>query len=306
MKETICVVGSCNIDLSTYVGRFPTIGETLHGKDFRTDFGGKGANQAVMASKLGAPVVFVGKHGNDQFGSMVRENFKTYGINIDYLTTTEKAPTGVASIIVDGEGNNTIIVVKGANGLLAPIDVEAARSVIASSAILLCQLEVPIETVQTALHIARESGVMTILNPAPAPPRLSEELYSSCDLVCPNEHEAALLTGLRVTTPHEAVEAGKVLLTKGAQSVLITLGKQGSLLTTGNHTKHVPAEAVGAYDTTGAGDSFIGSLAFFLSRKMALEKAISRATKIASISIQSAGAQSSFPSRGDLASSMLT
>ena len=189
MNRKICVVGSCNIDLSSYVKQFPKVGETIHGEGFRIDYGGKGANQAVMASKLGGEVSFIGKCGTDYFGTMIKQNLQSYSIDIGYLCTTDHVYTGVANIIVDEEGNNSIIVTKGANGLLTEEEIEKARSIIASSSILLCQLEIPLRSVQKALQIAREEGVTTILNPAPVHKKLPRDFYPLTDVICPNEHE---------------------------------------------------------------------------------------------------------------------
>jgi ribokinase len=260
-KPKVCVVGACNLDLISYVPRLPSMGETLHGTRFHMGFGGKGANQAVMAAKLGGDVAMVTKLGQDVFGENTLKNFETWGVNTKHVHFTSQAFSGVAPIAVDQEGNNSIIIVTGANDLLTHEEIEAARPDIAAAAIMVCQLEIPLEINLAALRIARQEGVKTIFNPAPAQPDLPEELYQLSDIFCPNESETELLTGMPVGTLEEAEAAARVLLERGAGTVILTLGERGSLLVTGEATKHVPVEPVKTLDTTGAGDSFVGSLA---------------------------------------------
>jgi ribokinase len=298
-KPKICVVGACNIDLISYVPRLPVLGETLHGTQFRMGFGGKGANQAVMAAKLGGDVSMVCKLGDDVFGNNTLANFKKWGVNIDNVHVTDKAFSGVAPIAVDTEGNNSIIIVTGANDLLSVDDIEAARPYIAASQILVCQLEIPLEINLAAMRIAREEGVPTIFNPAPAKAELPAEIYQLSDIFCPNESETELLTGLSVNTMEEAETAARVLVERGPKSVILTLGVRGSLLVTQDTVKHVPVEPVKALDTTGAGDSFVGCLAYFLAREMPIEEALRRSNFIASVSVQAAGTQTSFPEAKD-------
>ncbi len=296
----ICVVGACNLDLISYVPRLPQRGETLHGTRFHMGFGGKGANQAVMSAKLGGDVAMVSKLGEDVFGKDTLDNFKSFGIDTQHVLFTDQAFSGVAPISVDQEGYNSIIIVTGANDLMTEEEIEAARPTIAASQILVCQLEIPLEITLAALRIAREEGVKTIFNPAPARPELPSELYELSDIFCPNETETELLTGLPVKTIAEAETAAKVLLERGAKSVLLTLGERGSLLVGEQETLHVPVEPVNALDTTGAGDSFVGSLAYFLAAGKPLKDAIQRANTIAAISVQASGTQTSFPLAEDL------
>ncbi|PIE36288.1 ribokinase [candidate division KSB3 bacterium] len=296
----ICVVGACNLDLISYVPRLPQRGETLHGTRFHMGFGGKGANQAVMSAKLGGDVAMVSKLGEDVFGKDTLDNFKSFGIDTQHVLFTDQAFSGVAPISVDQEGYNSIIIVTGANDLMTEEEIEAARPTIAASQILVCQLEIPLEITLAALRIAREEGVKTIFNPAPARPELPSELYELSDIFCPNETETELLTGLPVKTIAEAETAAKVLLERGAKSVLLTLGERGSLLVGEQETLHVPVEPVNALDTTGAGDSFVGSLAYFLAAGKPLKDAIQRANTIAAISVQASGTQTSFPLAKDL------
>ena len=299
-RAKICVVGACNLDLISYVPRLPSMGETLHGSRFQMGFGGKGANQAIMAAKMGGAVTMVSKLGQDVFGENTLKNFKSWGVNTQHVHFTDQAFSGVAPIAVDPEGHNSIIIVTGANDLLTGAEVEAARSAIASSSILVCQLEIPLDISLAALRIAREEGVKTIFNPAPALSEIPAEIYHLSDIFCPNETETELLTGMSVDSVEEAENAAKVLIERGAAAVILTLGKRGSLLVTGTIAEHVPVEPVKALDTTGAGDAFVGSLAFFLAAGKSLSDAIARANRIAAISVQSSGTQTSFPEAKDL------
>jgi ribokinase len=281
------------------------MGETLHGNRFHMGFGGKGANQAVMAAKLGGDVTMVTKLGRDIFGENTLKNFKSWGVNTQYVHFTDQAFSGVAPIAVDPDGHNSIIIVTGANDLLTTDEIEAARPAIAAAQILVCQLEIPLEINTTALSIAREEGVQTIFNPAPARPELPQELYQLSDIFCPNESESELLTGMSVNTLEEAENAAGVLIEHGAATVILTLGERGSLLVAGDTSEHVPVEPVKALDTTGAGDAFVGSLAYYLAAGKPLTDAIRRANAIAAISVQSSGTQTSFPEAKDLAPELL-
>jgi len=304
-KPKICVVGASNLDLISYVPRLPRLGETLHGTRFHMGYGGKGANQAVMAAKLGGDVAMVTKLGQDIFGENTLKNFQSWGVDTQHVLFTDQAFSGVAPIAVDPDGHNALIIVTGANDLLTPEEIEAARATIAAAQILVCQLEVPVETTLSALRIARQEGVTTIFNPAPARPNLPEEFYQLSDIFCPNESETELLTGLPVNSQEEAETAARVLMERGAGTVILTLGERGSLLVTADRSVHVPATPVKALDTTGAGDAYVGSLAYFLAAGKPLTEAIRRANHIAAISVQSAGTQTSFPVAGDLPSDLL-
>ena len=245
-RPKICVVGACNLDLISYVHRLPSMGETLHGHRFHMGFGGKGANQAVMAAKLGGDVAMVTKLGQDVFGENALKNFKSWGVNTQHVHFTDQAFTGVAPIAVDTEGNNSIIVVTGANDFLTGEEVEAARPAIAASSILVCQLEISLDINIAALRIAHEEGVKTIFNPAPARSEIPQEFYQLSDIFCPNETETELLTGMSVQSLKEAENAAKVLIERGAASVILTLGERGSLLVTDASTEHVPVEPLSA------------------------------------------------------------
>jgi ribokinase len=286
--------------LISYVPRLPALGETLHGTQFRMGFGGKGANQAVMAAKLGADVTMITKLGRDVFGENTLKNFQRFGVATQHVHFTDEAFSGVAPIAVDPDGGNSIIIVTGANDLLTPADVEAARSDIAASRVLVCQLEIPLAPNLAALRLARSEGVMTIFNPAPARPELPAEIYRLSDIFCPNETETQLLTGMPVTTLEEAEAAARELLARGAGAVILTLGQRGSLVVTPDTAQHVPAQAVRAVDSTGAGDAYVGSLAYFLGLDTPLLDATQRAGAIATRSVLKPGTQTSFPSRDEV------
>jgi len=296
----IIVVGSSNTDLISYVENSPKIGETILGYKFQMGFGGKGANQAVQAAKLGAKVTMVTKLGKDIFGENTLNNYRKQNINIDYVLCTEEASTGVAPIIVDKKGNNSIVVVPGANILLTPGEVETTRTVLKSSKVLICQLEILLESTIKALKMAKEEGIFTIFNPAPGRDDLPSELYSLCDIFCPNETETEIITGKPVNTIEEAEIAAKIILDRGAKNVIITLGSRGCLLVNKLSKIHFPARKVTPVDTTGAGDSFVGSLAYFLGAGKTLEESIKNANVVASYAVQKLGTQTSFPLLSEL------
>ena len=305
-KAKVCVVGSSNVDLVTYAPRLPVLGETLPGSRFEQSFGGKGANQAVMAAKLGAEVTIVTKLGDDLFGRDYLDNFHRLGLDTSRVLVSADASTGVAPIWVDEvSGNNQIIVVLGANELLDEDDVTAASDAIARSAVLVCQWECPLPTMQRALSVARNAGVTTIFNPAPARGPLSDEFLGLCDFVCPNESEIETLTGQATGTLDDVRAAAEVLRTRGAKAVLVTMGERGAMLVDGGPPATVAAPAVRAIDTTGAGDAFIGSFAFFLASGHEARDAMTRAVRVASISVQRRGAQPSFPFARDLPADVL-
>lgn len=299
-KPNICVVGACNIDLISYVPRMPTIGETLHGSQFQIGFGGKGANQAVMAAKLGANVSIVTKLGRDTFGEDTLKNFKSFNINTDHVHFTNDAFSGVAPITVNPAGQNSIVIVTGANDLLTEAEIEATRPVISRSNALVCQLEIPIKLTMKALSIAREEGVLTIFNPAPARKDLPAELYDLSDIICPNEHETALLTGLPVGSDAQAETAARLLLNRGVKTVILTLGERGALIVDQHHSRRIEAQKVTAIDSTGAGDAFVGSLAAFLAQGIDLDEGVKQACAIATMSVQKTGTQTSFPSSAEI------
>lgn len=291
----VCAVGSANLDMNCYVDRFPAPGETVHGRRFTTGYGGKGANQAVMAARLGAEVVLIARVGDDAFGRDMLEHFCREGIDTRFVTPTAGTATGVAVITVDGAGYNHIVVIPGANGQLTPQDVEAARPAVEAAGVLVCQMEVPMEANLAAMRIASAAGVPVVFNPAPASTDVPEEAYRLSAVFCPNEHEAALLTG-----HGDEAAAGRMLRELGARNVVITLGERGCLLATADGIHELPGEKVEAVDTTGAGDAFVGSLGFFLARGHDLADAARRANRVAAVSVRSPGTQTSFPRAAEL------
>jgi ribokinase len=301
----ITVVGANMIDLIAYVPRFLNVGETLHGTEFVMGYGGKGANQAVMAAKLGTKVVMVTKVGEDVFGGGTTENFVKYGIDTTHVLSTSAAFSGVAPIAVVPEGLNEIVIVSGANNLLTNDEIQAASSEIAKSAYLVCQLEIDLHLTLKALQIAREMGTPTILNPAPAVSSLPDEIYGLTDIFCPNETETEILTGMKIDSVASAERAGKLLFERGVKTTLITLGEKGCLIVNSEVSIHIPAPKVKVVDTTGAGDAFVGSLAHFLALGLDLEQSATRAVKVASISVQNRGTQASFPELKDIPSDIL-
>lgn len=295
-------MGSCNMDLVAFTPRLPVSGETIHGHSFEQVFGGKGANQAVQAATVGAKTAMVGTVGADSLGDSIISNFKAVGVDAAHVGRTDESATGVALISVDDAGNNTIVVVGGANLKLTAGDVEAAKAAIEAAKVVVCQLEVTEEATLAALRLARAAGARTILNPAPAHADLNPELLAAADVVCPNETETALLVDMPTGTIEECTAAAQELRRRGAGAVLMTLGAQGSLYVDGDTTHHEPAAGgVTAVDTTGAGDSFLGSFAAFASRgDLAVPECMRRATAVAAESVQRKGAQSSYLDAAEL------
>ena len=292
----IVVVGSSNMDLVVKSPRIPAVGETILGRDFIMTPGGKGANQAVAAAKLGADVYFIAKLGNDIFAEQSLKNFKREGVNTKYVIQTEEAPSGVALITVDDTGNNVIVVAPGANQMLSPEDIRRAESDITSSGALVAQLEISLETVEFAAQLAKNSDVPFILDPAPAQ-KLSPELLQIVDVLTPNETEAQILTDKEVTDEDSARIAAKKLLESGVKSVILTMGTKGFLLATDDKMEFVPAIKVNAIDATAAGDAFTGSLAVGLDQGKTLDEAALFANYVAALSVTKMGAQSSMPAR---------
>ncbi|MBN1362203.1 MAG: ribokinase [Sedimentisphaerales bacterium] len=295
----IVVVGSSNMDLVVKSPRIPAAGETVLGGDLIMVPGGKGANQAVAAARLGAHVQFVARLGNDVFGRNCLENFASVGLDTAHVTMTPNAPSGVALITVDDAGQNAIVVAPGANARLSPEDVRRAAADIRSAGAVVTQLEVPLDTVQCAAELARDAGVPFILDPAPAR-KLSPTLLALVDVLTPNETEARILTGIDVTDENSACEAARRLLASGVKVAIVTMGAQGFLLATGDTTEFFAAAPVKAVDTTAAGDAFTGSLAVGLARGQSLREAATFAGRVAALSVTRRGAQSSMPTRQEV------
>ncbi len=299
MTASLTVVGSLNMDLVTRSPRIPQPGETIIGSDFHTVPGGKGANQAVAAARLGARTSMVGRVGCDAFAEQLLDNLAAAGVDHRFVLRNSEAATGVALIVVDDAGQNSIVVASGANMRLSPADVDAAAAAISPADVLLLQLESPLETVTRAAQMAHAHGASVILNPAPARP-LPAELLALVDVLAPNENETALLTGLPVGDMAEAEVAAMALLDLGVGNVILTLGERGALLARGGKTERFPAFDVSPVDTTGAGDAFMAGLAVALAEGKALAEAVRWGNAAGALATTKLGAQSSLPTRQDV------
>jgi ribokinase len=285
----IVVVGSANIDLTTFTDVMPRAGETIFGREFHLGFGGKGANQAVAARLCGARVSMVARVGDDLFGPATIRNFQERGIEAGHVMVTRGVSSGVAPIFVDNAGQNRILVVKGANDRLSPADVDDAGDLLRTADCIVLQLEVPPETVYHTLRFGRRHGIRTILNPAPGQPLDLAEV-ANADYVIPNETEAEALSGMPVHNVPEAWTCAQSLVAGGLRRVIVTLGENGALCADAAHT-------VSPVDTTGAGDAFIGSFATFLADGCQESEAIQRANVYAALSTLAIGTQKSFATR---------
>jgi ribokinase len=292
----IAVVGSANIDLTTFTDRFPKPGETIFGQKFDLGFGGKGANQAVAAKLCGADVSMVACVGSDLFGPASIANFKKLGIDATHVRQVEGLSSGVAPIFVDPNGQNRILVVKGANDAVKPADVDAASETLKQADCIVLQFEIPLETVYYTVAFARENGVRCILNPAPGQP-VDHRALAGLDYFVPNESEAETITGMPVRNLEDARKCAEKLVGESIHRVIITLGARGSLLAGPQVSEHVPAYPVKSIDSTGAGDAFIGSFAVFLAEGVPESEAVQRANLYAGLSTTAVGTQKSFYDR---------
>ncbi len=292
----MCVVGSLNMDLVVRVERLPEVGETVTGGHFATFPGGKGANQAVAAARLGAQVSMVGRVGDDLFGDQLRAALRHEGVDVEAVVSDPREPTGVACVGVDRSGRNLILVAPGANSTLRPEHLDRQR--VCSADVLLLQLEVPLNTVWEAACLARSTGVLVCLDPAPAQP-LPEGLLELVDVVTPNQVEARLLIGLTVETVDQARQAAEVLRRRGVRLAVVKLGHEGAVYVSEDHVGHVPALAVRAVDTTAAGDAFSAALGVALAESRSLPEAVRFATCAAGLKVTRLGAQS-MPSREEV------
>lgn len=281
------------------IPRLPKPGETILGGTFSMAAGGKGANQAVAAARAGGEVTFVARVGDDMFGKQAREGFVRDAINTRSVFTDPKAASGIALIFVDERGENSIAVASGANAELTPTDVSQAKDAITSADILLLQLEVPIPTVEAAVRLATEAGVRIILNPAPAQP-LEGKMLSLVSIITPNETEAELLTGIKISDGTSLTTAAERLLEKGVEKVIITLGARGAFLADKHEERFIPSFKVNAVDTTAAGDVFNGALAVSLAEEKSLSDAVRFANAAAALSVTRLGAQPSAPFRDEI------
>ncbi len=298
-RRSVTVVGSFNTDLVSRTPRMPVPGETILGGPFHMGPGGKGANQAVAAARLGAETTMVVKLGMDTFGDLAEANMVKEGIRPDFIFRTDETHTGAALIMLDAQGENMIVVAAGANTLLSPDDVDRAADAIEGADVLLVQLEIPIETVARAIELAHEAGVTVLLNPAPGR-EISPRLLAMCDVVTPNETETQIITGMPVRDRNEAEAAARQLLKQGVKAVVITLGAEGALAATENSIEHVPGQQVQVVDTTGAGDAFSGALAVALAEGMELAEAVAFSNAAAALQVTKIGTAPAMPYRTDV------
>ena len=299
MPAKVVVVGSLNMDLVTRASRLPRAGETLIGQTFSTVPGGKGANQAVAAARLGANVAMVGCVGTDAYGVQLREALQVEGIDCQAVSTVGGS-SGVALIVVDDSSQNAIVIVAGSNGELTPASLQVFDAVLQAADVIVCQLEVPMETVGYTLKRGRELGKIVILNPAPASGPLPAEWYGSIDYLIPNESEATALSGVTVDSLDSAKVAATQLIKAGAGKVIITLGAEGALFADGQGFEHRAAPRVNAVDTTAAGDTFVGGFAAALANGKSESEAIRFGQVAAALSVTRAGAQPSIPTLHDV------
>ena len=297
----LVVIGSANMDLVLALPKIPAIGETVLGGKSSMVFGGKGANQAVAAIRAGGDVAFIAKLGNDLFGEKMKSHFEKEGFRTDLILTDAIEPTGVAQIFVSEKGENSIGVASGANMNLLPDDIEPFRDLIKKAKVVLLQLETPLETVEYIATIAYQNNVKLILNPAPAQ-KLSVDLLKKVWLLTPNETEASLLTGIEVIDAESAEKAAKQLLKLGVKNVIVTLGENGSLLCNEEKSELFKAYDVNAIDTTGAGDTYNGTLAVAITMNKTIDEAINFAGAAAAISVTHEGAQPSIPTLAEILS----
>lgn len=300
MPKKILVIGSLNMDMVIPVDDLPQRGETILGGSPDYIPGGKGANQACAAGKLGGAVTMLGKVGRDGMGQALKDNLSAAGVDVSHVEETDKAPTGMAVIYVSRTGHNSIVVVPGANGLCDAEYIRANEELIAAHDIIVLQLEIPRDAVFLAVQLAKKHRRLVVLNPAPAPESLPREVIAGLDYLTPNETELARIAGLPVGGPEEAVAAGKKLVAEGVGTVLATLGEQGALLVTKDRAQAIPTLKVDAVDTTAAGDTFNGAFVTALAEGRGEEDAIAFGNKAAAISVTRKGAQTSIPTREEV------
>ncbi|MEI6061579.1 MAG: ribokinase [Bacteroidota bacterium] len=300
-SKKIVVVGSCNTDMVIKADRLPVPGETILGGTFFMNPGGKGANQAVAASRMGGNVTLISKTGNDVFGKQSVMLYTAENIKTDFIYSDPKHPSGVALITVDSQGENCIVVASGANAYLTPSDIDKASAEIENSDLVLMQLEIPIDTVEYVAEMANKKGIKVILNPAPAR-ALSDNLLKQLYIIIPNKSEAEILSGIKVSDIESAKQAADIISAKGVDIVVITLGSQGALIKEYKEYLFVEAFKVDALDTTAAGDTFCGAFCVGLSEGRSIPEAVKLAARAAAITVTRMGAQASIPYRSELSS----
>ena len=298
----IAVIGSCMVDLIAYTDVVPKAGETLEANDFQIGCGGKGANQAVAAAKLGADVLMLGRVGDDAFADSTLANFESYGVNTDHVQKVAGVSSGVAPIWVDKDSQNRILIIPGANKHLLPADIDTAASRLQNCAMIVLQLEIPLQSVYHAIDFGNAHGIPVILNPAPATTDLDLAYACKADFFVPNETELEILTGMPIASHEQIVAAAQVLLKRGLKNLIVTLGDKGALWMRGDEESLFPAPSVSAVDTTGAGDAFVGCFAHSYLQNPDIPKAIERAIIYASHSVTGKGTQTSYATGDEFAS----
>jgi ribokinase len=298
-SKKIVVVGSCNTDMVIRADRLPGPGETILGGTFLMNPGGKGANQAVAAARMGGDVILIAKTGNDLFGRQSLELFSREKLDTGYVFSDPEQPSGVALITVDAQGENCIVVASGANGCLVRGDIDRAAEAIRGCGLVLMQLEIPVDTVEYVAQLAHAAGIPVILNPAPAQ-TLPDSLLKNLFMIIPNRGEAEVLSGVSITGRESAMKAAEILRSKGVDNVVITLGSEGALILESGDFKFVDAHRVEAVDTTAAGDTFCGTFAVGLSEGKSIEASVRLAVSAAAIAVTRMGAQSSIPYRAEV------
>jgi ribokinase len=298
-SPTIVVVGSTNTDMVIKASHLPQPGETILGGTFFMSAGGKGANQAVAAARLGGSVLFIAKTGYDIFGKQSIELFEKEGIDVSGIQRDHYQPSGIALITVDDKGENCIVVAPGANATLTREDIDAVKEKIENASLLLVQLETPLETVEYVASIATSKKIKFILNPAPAA-KLGDELLKKISIITPNQKETEMLTGIKVTDQASAKQATEFLQHKGIETVIITMGSMGAFVFHEGKHSMIPGHKVDVVDTTAAGDVFNGALVVALSEGKTMEDAVAFACKAAAISVTRLGAQASAPDRKEV------
>lgn len=293
----IAVIGSNMVDLISYIHDMPKMGETLEAPDFKMGCGGKGANQAVAAAKLGASVMMITKVGDDVFAENTIRNFQQFGVDTEFVEKVTGVSSGVAPIFVDQSSQNRILIIKGANQHLKPADIDRAEVRLKNCKLFILQLEIPLETVYYAIDFANKHQIPVILNPAPASKALDIEYACKCDFFMPNETELEILTGMPVETMEQIQLAANSLFAKGLKNLIVTLGEKGSVWFHDNEVVHIPPHKVNAIDTSGAGDAFIGCFAHYYIATGDVKQAMNMASAYSAYSVTGQGTQSSYPSK---------